>query len=65
MVGLMKLHAILGYYLFTERALLRDDVPDMLHAKENLLNRKPNSGWITAKMLSFVENFMSGMGARL
>ncbi|GAB3203309.1 type I restriction enzyme R subunit [Pontibacter aydingkolensis] len=61
----VKLQAVLGNYLFTERTPLRDEVLDMLPAKPKLLERKPIAERITAKMLSFVETFISGMGARL
>ncbi|NDK56821.1 type I restriction endonuclease subunit R [Pontibacter fetidus] len=61
----VKLQAVLGNYLFTERTPLRDEVLGMLPAKPKLLERKPIAERITAKMLSFVETFISGMGARL
>ncbi|MFD2516118.1 hypothetical protein ACFSRY_19765 [Pontibacter locisalis] len=61
----VKLQAVMGNYLFTERTPLRDEVLDMLPAKPKLLERKPIAERITAKMLSFVETFISGMGARL
>ncbi len=60
----VKLQSVLGNYLFTERTPLRDEVLDMLPAKPKLLERKPIAERITAKMLSFVETFISGMGVR-
>lgn len=58
----VKLQAVLGNYLFTERKPLRDEVLDMLPAKPKLLERKPIAERITAKVIGFVETFISGMG---
>lgn len=60
----VKLQAVLGNYLFTERVPLRDEVLDMLPAKPKLLERKPIAERITAKVMGFVETFISGMGVR-
>ncbi|WP_276497922.1 type I restriction endonuclease subunit R [Pontibacter litorisediminis] len=60
----VKLQAVLGNYLFTERQPLREEVLDMLPAKPKLLERKPIAERITARMLGFVETFISGMGLR-
>ncbi|MCX2741996.1 type I restriction endonuclease subunit R [Pontibacter anaerobius] len=60
----VKLQAVLGNYLFTERKPLREEVLDMLSAKPKLLERKPIAERITAKMVGFVETFISGMGLR-
>ncbi|MHA6249651.1 type I restriction endonuclease subunit R, EcoR124 family [Pontibacter sp. CAU 1760] len=61
----VKLQAVLGNYLFTERKPLRDEVLDMLPAKPKLLERRPIAERITARMMGFVETFISGMGAGL
>ncbi|MDO6392076.1 type I restriction endonuclease subunit R [Pontibacter sp. BT731] len=61
----VKLQAVLGNYLFTERTPLREEVLDMLPAKPKLLERKPIAERITAKMLTFVETFINGIGARV
>ncbi|WP_266203372.1 type I restriction endonuclease subunit R [Pontibacter kalidii] len=60
----VKLQAVLGNYLFTERKPLRDEVLDMLPARPKLLERKPIAERITARMIGFVETFISGMGLR-
>lgn len=60
----IKLQAVLGNYLFTERVPLRDEVLDMLPAKPKLLERKPIAERITAKVMGFVETFIGGMGVR-
>ena len=60
----VKLQAVLGNYLFTERKPLRDEVLDMLPAKPKLLERKPIAERITDKVVEFVETFISGMGMR-
>ncbi len=61
----LKLQALLGNYLFTERKPLRDEVLSMLPSKPKLLERKPIAERITSKVIGFVETFISGMGARL
>ncbi|KAA9340133.1 type I restriction endonuclease subunit R [Adhaeribacter soli] len=61
----VKLQAVLGNYLFTERKPLRDEVLSMLPAMPKLLERKPVAERITTKMIGFVETFIRGMGARL
>ncbi|WP_299700198.1 type I restriction endonuclease subunit R [uncultured Pontibacter sp.] len=60
----VKLQAVLGNYLFTERKPLRDEVLDMLPARPKLLERRPIAERITAKVIGFVETFISGMGNR-
>jgi type I restriction enzyme, R subunit len=46
----VKLQAMLGNYLFTERKPLRDEVLAMLLTKPKLLQRKLIAEWFTAKV---------------
>ena len=57
----VKLQAVLANYLFTERKPLRDEGLDMLPARPKLLERKPIAKRVIARMMGFVETFISGM----
>jgi hypothetical protein len=54
-----------GLLHFYRVFLLKGDVLDVLSPMVKLLKRKPNPERITAKKLSFVKMFISGVGVRL
>ncbi|AMM51214.1 deoxyribonuclease HsdR [Rufibacter sp. DG15C] len=61
----MKLQALLGNYLFTERKPLRDEVIEMVEVKPTLMQRKAVYERVVDKVVGFVDTFINGMGARV
>ena len=60
----LKLQALLGAYLFTERKPLSTEVIDMVEVKPKILERKAVYERVVNKVIGFVETFINGMGAR-
>jgi type I restriction enzyme R subunit len=60
----LKLQALLGTYLFTERKPLSTEVIDMVKVKPKILERKAVYERVVNRVISFVETFINGMGAR-
>jgi type I restriction enzyme R subunit len=58
-----KLEKVIGNYLFTEKKPLRDDIVDLMNQRPSLKDRKSKSERVTAKILKFVETFISGISA--
>ena len=61
----LKLQAVLGNYLFTERKPLRDEVMDMLEVKPKILERKAIYERVVEKVVGYVDTFVSGMGLHI
>lgn len=57
----VKLQAVLGNYLFTEREPLREEIIDMLEVKPKVLERKVIYNRVVGKLMSFVDTYISGM----
>jgi type I restriction enzyme R subunit len=56
-----KIEKLIGDYLFTEKAPLRDDIIDAMNKRPGLKERGTTAERIISKMLSFVETFISGI----
>ncbi|WP_335965534.1 type I restriction endonuclease subunit R [Galbibacter sp. PAP.153] len=56
-----KLQEVIGNYLFTEKAPLRDEIIGMLNEKPSLKERKTIAERVTEKIIGFVETFISGI----
>jgi len=56
-----KLQEVIGNYLFTEKAPLRDEIIGMLNEKPSLKERKSIAERVTEKIIGFVETFISGI----
>jgi type I restriction enzyme R subunit len=56
-----KLEVVIGNYLFTEKAPMRDDVIAMLNQRPALKERKTIAERVTEKILGFVETFINGI----
>jgi type I restriction enzyme R subunit len=56
-----KLQEVIGNYLFTEKAPMRDEIIGMLNKKPSLKERKPIAERVTEKIIGFVETFISGI----
>ena len=61
----LKLQALLGNYLFTERQPLREEVIDMVEVKPKILERKAVYERVVGKVLGYVDTFINGMGTRI
>ncbi|OGX88926.1 type I restriction endonuclease subunit R [Hymenobacter glacialis] len=59
----LKLQALLGTYLFTERKPLIDEVINMVEEKPKFLQRRPVYERVVNKVIGFVDTFINGMGA--
>lgn len=57
-----KLQEVIGNYLFTEKKPLRDDIIGMMKVRPRLKERGSTAERITARILGFVETFISGIG---
>lgn len=55
------LHNVIGDYLFTEKAPLRDDVISIMQARPSLKERKPVAERIISKIIDWVETFVDGV----
>lgn len=56
-----QLEEVIGRYLFTEKKPLRDDVIALVKERPSLKERGKVAERITAKMLGFVDTFISGL----
>jgi len=56
-----KLQEVIGNYLFTEKAPLRDEIIGILNEKPSLKERKTIAERVTEKIIGFVETFISGI----
>ncbi|TKB97520.1 type I restriction endonuclease subunit R [Pedobacter cryophilus] len=56
-----KLQDIIGQYLFTEKAPLRDDVMSLVKVRPALKERASIAERITGRIISFVDTFISGI----
>lgn len=59
-----KTQKVIGDYLFTEQKPLRDDIIDAMKERPSLRERGSTAERITARILDFVETFISGMVVR-
>ena len=59
-----KTQKVIGDYLFTEQKPLRDDIIDAMKERPSLRERGTTAERITARILDFVETFISGMVVR-
>ena len=59
-----KLEKVIGDYLFTEKTPLRDDIIAALHKRPSLKERASTAERITAKILDFVDTFISGVSGK-
>jgi len=59
-----KTQKVIGDYLFTEQKPLRDDIIDAMKERPSLRERGTTAERITARILEFVETFISGMVVR-
>ena len=55
------LHNVIGDYLFTEKAPLRDDVISIMQTRPSLKERKPVAERIISKIIDWVETFVDGV----
>ena len=56
-----RLEDVIGNYLFTEKKPMRDEVIGLLNQRPSLKERSTIAERITARILSFVETFISGI----
>jgi len=56
-----KLEKVIGDYLFTQKTPLRDDIIGAKNKRPGLKERATTAERITAKILDFVEIFISGV----
>lgn len=59
-----KTQKVIGDYLFTEQKPLRDDIIDAMKERPSLRERGTTAERITARIMAFVETFISGMVVR-
>jgi type I restriction enzyme, R subunit len=59
-----KTEKVIGDYLFTEQTPLRDDIISAMKTRPSLKVRGITAERITARILEFVETFISGMVGR-
>lgn len=58
-----KIQKLIGDYLFTEKIPLRDDIIGAMNKRPSLKDRGATAERILAKMLAFVETFISGIAS--
>lgn len=57
-----KLQDVIGNYLFTQKAPLRDEVISLMNVRPSLKERATASERILNKIIAFVETYIDGMG---
>ena len=55
------LHNLIGDYLFTERAPLRNDVISIIQTRPSLKERKPVAKRVISKIVDWIETFVDGI----
>jgi type I restriction enzyme R subunit len=56
-----QVEGVIGNYLFTEKAPLRDNIISLLQNRPALSDRATTAERVTAKIVNFVETFISGV----